>query len=100
LLQERLALGVGANLDPCGLRHKALSLLQQLYGQCAEASNGEQVSRPRPLRPPAIARLCEELIATKTVYPGTTLTLVLRIKPARRLRIDDHSIQEVWILTH
>lgn len=39
------------------------------------------MSAPRRTR--AIAGLCEELTATKTVYPGTKLTLVYAIKDAR-----------------
>ncbi|MBI1844357.1 MAG: hypothetical protein HYR89_07085 [Actinobacteria bacterium] len=39
------------------------------------------LSAPRRTR--AIARLCEELTATKTLYPGTRLTLVYSIKTDR-----------------
>ena len=39
------------------------------------------LSAPRRTR--ASAGLCEELTATKTLYPGTGLTLVYTIKPAR-----------------
>ena len=41
----------------------------------------EALSAPRRTR--AIAALCAELTATKTVYPGTDLTLVFSVQTSR-----------------
>jgi hypothetical protein len=69
--------------------HEARSLLREALRAPAdlEVAGTELHVRLSPLSAPrrtrAIAQLCEDLTATHTTYPGTTLTLVYSIKPDR-----------------
>ncbi len=65
---------------------EARSLLREAFGASAdlEVVGNELHVRLDPLSAPrrtaAIAGLCEDLTATKTIYPGTGLTLVYSVK--------------------
>ena len=65
---------------------EARSLLREAFGAPAdlEVVGNELHVRLDPLSAPrrtaVIAGLCEDLTATKTIYPGTELTLVYSVK--------------------
>jgi transposase len=69
--------------------HEARSLLRELFRAPADLEvKGDELhvtvnplSAPRRSR--AIDALCDDLTATKTIYPGTGLTLVYSVKDAR-----------------
>ena len=69
--------------------HEARSLLREAFRSPADLEvRGAQLHvRLSPLSAPrrtrAIAGLCEQLTATKTIYPGTDLTLIYSIKSDR-----------------
>lgn len=66
--------------------HEARTLLGEVFARSADmvVDNGEFQVRIDPLSAPrrtqALVGLCEELTATKTIYPGTDLVLVYSVK--------------------
>jgi len=78
---------------------EARSLLREAFGAPADLAvvSNELHVRLDPLSAPrrtaAIAGLCEELTATKTIYPRTELTLVFSVKSSLWLPSDDLTMQ-------